>query len=234
VPDFNVLYPDFVEQSYYGLYREVMEMDQEKVDQILVPVVQRCINEIYTKEEPGYWVNKLYKNRELVNIDRGIFSIYFFNIVKLFPGEGVFQGAGMPHAYLEGLNVELMANSDNVLRGGLTTKNVDVKELLKHTLFEGVEPSILKGDLVNNEWFYPCPVADFGISAIQINRDQEYKCKSFSAEIFIIIHGTITTNFNNTFSKGESFYVLPDTDYSFIANTDCLIYKAYVPETFEK
>ena len=56
--------------------------------------------------------------------------------VNAKPGQAVFQGAGVPHAYLEGQNVELMANSDNVLRGGLTPKHIDVPELLKHTLFE--------------------------------------------------------------------------------------------------
>ena len=55
------------------------------------------------------------------HIDRGIFSIYFFNLLHLQPGQAVYQDAGLPHAYLEGQNVEIMSNSDNVLRGGLTT-----------------------------------------------------------------------------------------------------------------
>ena len=79
-------------------------------------------------------------------IDRGIFSIYFFNLVNLHPGEAIFQDAGLPHAYLEGQNVEIMANSDNVLRGGLTPKHVDVPELMKHVRFEATNPRILMGD----------------------------------------------------------------------------------------
>ena len=51
----------------------------------------------------------------------------------------------MPHAYLEGHNVELMANSDNVLRGGLTPKHVDVPELIKHIKFEATIPNVMKG-----------------------------------------------------------------------------------------
>ena len=84
------------------------------------------------------------------DLDRGIYSIYFFNIVKANEGEGVFQGAGLPHAYLEGQNVELMANSDNVLRGGLTPKHVDVPELMKHTIFEGIVPNVMKGDEISS------------------------------------------------------------------------------------
>jgi len=44
----------------------------------------------------------------------------------MHPGQAIFQGAGVPHAYLEGQNIELMSNSDNVLRGGLTPKHIDV------------------------------------------------------------------------------------------------------------
>jgi mannose-6-phosphate isomerase len=77
--------------------------------------------------------------------DRGIFSIYFFNLVHLKAGQAVFQGAGLPHAYLEGQNVELMSNSDNVLRGGLTPKYVDVTELINHIHFESLVPEILDG-----------------------------------------------------------------------------------------
>ena len=80
------------------------------------------------------------------NIDRGIFSIYLFNLVHLKKGEGIFQDAGVPHAYLEGQNVEIMANSDNVLRGGLTTKHIDVKELLKHVKCEATYPGYLTGE----------------------------------------------------------------------------------------
>ena len=64
-------------------------------------------------------------------------------------GEAVFQGAGILHAYLEGQNVEIMANSDNVLRGGLTPKHVDVAELMKHVIFEPVDPNIIHGKPVS-------------------------------------------------------------------------------------
>ena len=77
--------------------------------------------------------------------DRGIFSVYLLNLVHMQPGQGTFQPAGVLHAYLEGVNVELMANSDNVLRGGLTTKHVNVPELLKILTFEGGTPEIFDG-----------------------------------------------------------------------------------------
>ncbi|HSU51837.1 MAG TPA: mannose-6-phosphate isomerase, class I, partial [Segetibacter sp.] len=118
VPEFNFLSKVFADGGYYHLYKTVMEMPQEEADEILLSLVEREITTPHTKDEPGYWVSKLYNGvLPTSDVDKGIFSIYFFNIVQVKEGEAVFQGAGVPHAYLEGQNVELMANSDNVLRG---------------------------------------------------------------------------------------------------------------------
>src|SRR5204863_6271059 len=120
----------------------------------------------HDKDDEDYWAAKAaltFSRNE--NIDRGIFSIYFFNLVHLKRGEGIFQDAGVPHAYLEGKNVELMANSDNVLRGGLTSKHIDVKELLKHVKCEPTYVNILYGEKINGiEKVYKTPTPDFQIS----------------------------------------------------------------------
>ena len=99
------------------------------------------------KDSADYWALRAAENFPLPggHRDRGIFSVYLLNLVHLRPGQGTFQPAGVLHAYLEGVNVELMANSDNVLRGGLTTKHVDVPELLRILTFEGGTPEVLDG-----------------------------------------------------------------------------------------
>lgn len=76
--------------------------------------------------------------------DRGIASALLMNHMVLGRGEGVFVPAGMPHAYLSGLGVEVMLASDNVLRGGLTPKHIDVDELSKVLVFESTEPNLVK------------------------------------------------------------------------------------------
>lgn len=76
--------------------------------------------------------------------DRGIASALLMNHMVLGKGEGVFVPAGMPHAYLSGLGVEVMLASDNVLRGGLTPKHIDVEELSKVLVFESTEPTFVK------------------------------------------------------------------------------------------
>ncbi|MEU6895681.1 mannose-6-phosphate isomerase, class I [Streptomyces sp. NPDC046557] len=95
--------------------------------------------------------------------DPGVIAAMLLNHVRLQPGEAMFLGAGVPHAYLDGLGVELMANSDNVLRCGLTPKHVDVPELLKVVVFEPGEPGILRPEDQGEE-VYETPIDEFRLS----------------------------------------------------------------------
>ena len=237
VQEFNVLQPLFKTAGYKGLYQMVMEMEQQYIDSMMKPLVKRELrrkaNNQLTKKDPGWWVAKLFDGKEdnISNIDKGIFSIYFFNIVEVAVGEAVFQRAGVPHAYLEGQNVELMANSDNVLRGGLTPKHIDVPELLKHTLFEGIVPNIMKGnDIGNNAINYPCPVADFGIHKIELNGNS-HQATAVSLEIIIAVEGgaVINSSRNIVLKQGEAVAILPNEAYKIESSGRCVLYKAFVP-----
>jgi len=73
--------------------------------------------------------------------DRGIVTALMLNHIELQTGEAIFVPAGMPHAYLSGLGVEVMLASDNVLRGGLTPKHIDIDELQKVLVFEANQPA---------------------------------------------------------------------------------------------
>ena len=87
------------------------------------------------------------------------------NHVRLQPGEALFLGAGIPHAYLNGLGVEIMANSDNVLRCGLTPKHVDVPELLRIVRFEASDPGVLRPEAApDGEEVYDTPIDEFRLS----------------------------------------------------------------------
>ncbi|GAA2960727.1 MULTISPECIES: mannose-6-phosphate isomerase, class I [Streptomyces] len=97
--------------------------------------------------------------------DPGVIAAMLLNHVQLQPGEAMFLGAGVPHAYLGGLGVEIMANSDNVLRCGLTPKHVDVPELLRIVRFEATDPDILRPEASSTgEELYETPVDEFRLS----------------------------------------------------------------------
>ncbi|MEU7123699.1 mannose-6-phosphate isomerase, class I [Streptomyces zaomyceticus] len=97
--------------------------------------------------------------------DPGVIAAMLLNRVRLQPGEALYLGAGVPHAYLEGLGVEIMANSDNVLRCGLTPKHVDVPELLRVVRFESADPSVLRPEASpTGEEVYDTPIDEFRLS----------------------------------------------------------------------
>ncbi|MEW2405875.1 mannose-6-phosphate isomerase, class I [Streptomyces griseoviridis] len=97
--------------------------------------------------------------------DPGVIAAMLLNHVRLQPGEALFLGAGIPHAYLNGLGVEIMANSDNVLRCGLTPKHVDVPELLRVVRFEAGDAGVLRPEAApDGEEVYATPIDEFRLS----------------------------------------------------------------------
>ncbi|QOT21908.1 mannose-6-phosphate isomerase, class I [Paenarthrobacter sp. YJN-D] len=104
--------------------------------------------------------------------DPGVLISLLLNHLSLEPGEVVYLPAGNIHAYLHGLGVEVMASSDNVLRGGLTPKHVDVPELLKTVRFEslGVPRVEASGTEFGQELYRP-PFKEFQLQRIELGPD---------------------------------------------------------------
>ena len=233
--EFQVLAPLYKSEGLAGLYTFLMEMEQAQVDSLLGPVIKRALRNKQDgkidKTSPEWWVAKLYENSNgIYPIDKGVFSIYLFNIVCIMPGQGIFQDAGVPHAYLEGQNVELMANSDNVLRGGLTPKHIDVPELIKNIKFEYIEPVIIEGTKpCMGESVYPAPTQDFGIASIRLDGSNGYSHEAHSLEIFLVVEGGCVVNNQMSIKTGEAFVVFPGNKLNIHASGKSLIYRAFVP-----
>jgi mannose-6-phosphate isomerase len=238
-PEFKYLLPIFETEGYYGLYKEVMEQTQEVCNKTLQSLIDRILPLYQSgklkKSNPDYWAAKAVATAKDPSIlDKGIYSIYFFNVVKANKGEAVFQDAGIPHAYLEGQNMELMANSDNVLRGGLTPKHVDVKELLKHVVFEETVPNIMQGELQNDgiERIYKSPAPDFELSQLILNNTSAYSSTSKTAEILIVIEGEVEVVENKTslkLGRGDTAVLVADSSYKVTTISNAILYKATTP-----
>ncbi|TQJ35808.1 mannose-6-phosphate isomerase, class I [Arthrobacter sp. SLBN-122] len=104
--------------------------------------------------------------------DPGVLISLLLNRISLRPGEAVYLPAGNVHAYLHGLGVEVMASSDNVLRGGLTPKHVDVPELLRTIDFHPVAVPMLAAEktVMDQEIFRP-PFREFQLQRIELGPD---------------------------------------------------------------
>jgi mannose-6-phosphate isomerase len=238
-PELAFLVPLFEIKGYEGLYQTVMEMSQAEVNEVLEPLLQRILPPYkegrLKKNEEDFWAARAamtYDQRG--NVDRGIFSIYLFNLLNLHPGEAIFQDAGLPHAYLEGQNVEIMANSDNVLRGGLTPKHVDVPQLLKHIRFEATRPHILPEDYGRGRIaVFQTPAPDFELSKISLLKGELLTIRAHSPEIFIVMEGRtgVIEVGSEPFSRkrGEVFIAFHQAKFELNAQEDTVIYRAAVP-----
>ncbi|GBC61206.1 mannose-6-phosphate isomerase, class I [Desulfonema ishimotonii] len=126
--------------------------------------------------------------------DIGVLSPLFLNLVCLEPGQAMFLPSGELHAYLDGVGIELMANSDNVLRGGLTPKHVDVPELLRVLSFAPRELEILLPERVSAfEGKYPTAAEEFDLSVIMVREadDEAAVFTNSGAEILLCTDGAV-------------------------------------------
>ena len=167
--------------------------------------------------------------------DIGVLSPILLNLVRLQPGEAIYVPAGELHGYLEGAAIELMANSDNVLRGGLTAKHVDVPELLKILRFsyKGVD-ILMPHEQETVESFYPPVSEEFVLSMIAPRQGSFFESsKKRSVEMMICIEGDArVTDLGSgemlPLTKGTTI-IVPAAVERYRIEGEAKIYKASVP-----
>ncbi len=196
LPELRALFPGFqpTAESLRQHYAAFMSLPQERVDQGLGPLVKRLRAEHarrpFQQTDREYWLlraDEAYSRDG--HRDRGLVAFYLLNLVRLAPGQAMYLPAGVLHAYLAGAGVELMANSNNVLRGGLTAKHVDVPELLANVVFEGAEPERISARPIpgTGEWVYPTPAEEFELRRIEVAGGQAHvNGPEHSADIVLV------------------------------------------------
>lgn len=222
-PSLVVLAEKLEQQSLKDFYAEVMQSSQTQLAQWLLPIIQHnqaaYHNNELTLDNPDYWL--LYALEAMAisvdKLDAGLLSFYLMNIVCLKKGEGIFQDAGIPHAYLRGQNIELMASSDNVIRGGLTPKYVDIPELLKIVDCTEIVPKVIAAASKENGYYtYQTPSRDFALSNINFSTGYQCQIKADNAEILLVMQGEITLHNSEqklTLAQGESAFIEAQTSY---------------------
>jgi mannose-6-phosphate isomerase len=128
-----------------ALFTTWITLPQSVLDRAVPALQAACVR---LAQEGGEFVREARMALELSERypgDAGVLAALLLNLAVLAPGEALYLPAGNMHAYLSGAGVELMANSDNVLRGGLTSKHVDVAELLRVLDFTPLRPPVLRG-----------------------------------------------------------------------------------------
>ncbi|WAT03833.1 mannose-6-phosphate isomerase [Rouxiella badensis] len=143
--------------------------------------------------------------------DSGLFSPLLLNVIELQPGEAMFLYAETPHAYLEGVALEVMANSDNVLRAGLTPKYIDIPELYANLKFESKPADALLTTPVQkgHELSFPIPVEDFAFSLHSLSAEPQSLAQDSAAIIFCVEGQTVLEKDGHqvVLQPGESCYL---------------------------
>ncbi len=165
----------------------LMTMDRDTQRQLVSEVVD-YLGKRSATDAALAWVVRL--NQEYPG-DIGVLAPLFMNMVRLKPGQAIYTPSGRLHAYLEGAGIELMANSDNVLRGGLTAKNMDVPELFKILDFTHNEVDILRPERrERSEEIYYTPAKEFVLSLISVGGGTPFEnSRKRSVETMICLEG---------------------------------------------
>jgi mannose-6-phosphate isomerase len=145
-------------------YISVMRAEQDKVRNCSLALFSRLAGQVSRSDECR-WISQL--QPLFPQGDRGLFAFFFLNLVTLNPGEVMFMGPHYPHAYLSGEIIECMANSDNVVRGGLTKKFIDVptlESMLDYTpnIWQPRQPFSMSAELQ----YFKFPVDEFSLTII--------------------------------------------------------------------
>ena len=134
----------------------------------------------------------------------GLISILLFNIVNLKKGEAIFTPAGIPHAYIKGNIVECMANSDNVVRAGLTPKYQDIETLTNMLEIDSSQAIVDLHEKLDRT-IYKTSAEEFEIEKLNFN-DLIVVENNSEVKIILVLNGELKISWNNNteiFSRGN-------------------------------
>jgi mannose-6-phosphate isomerase len=194
------------------LYRDIMHRSDDTAG--LTRTIEAIAARLKSVPSLSAEERQLLKQHAVYGNDVGLFSFLLFNNIRLRSGQAIFTHAGVPHAYIEGTIVECMANSDNVVRAGLTGKFKDVDTLLEIMRYDFSEYEILNKEQQKDGVNFPIPAEEFVIaqyhkeSAFSLDRDTNNR-----PTIILVMAGSVDLHVDDgenspvRFSKGEAFLI---------------------------
>jgi mannose-6-phosphate isomerase len=171
--------------------------------------------------------------------DAGVLASLLLNRIDLAPGEAIFLSAGNLHTYLRGFALEVMANSDNVLRGGLTPKHVDVPELLRVLDFAPTAVAELRAPIHRDglSLVYDTPTDEFAVSLLvlegeHLGHEVDASSRHEGPQILLCTEGSATVYGKSdslTLDRGMAAWVAADDGpIRLLANEPAKLFRATV------
>nr|UPW27186.1 mannose-6-phosphate isomerase 1-like protein [Allium cepa] len=218
-----------------SIFTELMSADKEIVSKFVLKLKNRLIEEskirlLSEKEKLALLLEEQYPG------DIGVLSSFFFNDVKLKPGEALYLDANEPHAYISGECIECMATSDNVVRAGLTSKYRDVETLCRMLTYKQGCPDILRGTPLSKYVLrYTPPFYEFEVDTISLPTGESMQFDAISGpSIFVVTSGNGKLSENVEINEGSVFLLRANTELIISAHSDgtLQLYRAGVNSKF--
>jgi mannose-6-phosphate isomerase len=215
-------------EALRNFLRWMLERDEAESAKIAEAAVAKCRD--LPERFDRAWVIRL---AERYPTDISVLSPLFLHVIRLEAGQALYLPAGQLHSYLDGTGLEIMANSDNVLRGGLTKKHIDAKELLEVLTYTSEPPDVLTAQVVGpGESAYRTQVEEFELSRVDV-AGEYHRGKPGGVEILICTRGAGKLSRPQcaeeaNLSPGTSLLVPADVrDYEVRGN--CTFFRAGLP-----
>ena len=203
-------------QKFFGALFDLSVSQREELSRYILEAGPSATGAGKTAPSPDQWKHMLCF-AGLYPADPAVIAPLYLNLLVLEPGQAIFVRAGILHAYIDGFGVELMANSDNVLRGGLTPKHIDIPQLMNVLDFSPFMPQVLKAPPFSSDssgaFCYPAPCEEFSLSVMRGRNDE----KAFPIEgpaVCIVTGGELRITGGEAagtggavIKKGEAFFV---------------------------
>ena len=226
-PDLSVIRESLSQEtSSQGLkkvIKKILSIEPNQMGSIMSAVVSADMSgTVINEKELTYFTNL----SETYSDDPGLLVFLLLNFVSLEPGDFLYVSPRVTHAYLSGNVVEITSNSDNVIRCGLTPKQVNAQEFLSIASFVSDKPQIQKPAESHHSYESPTP---FMLTRLDLN--EEFETAVNGPEILI----STQNNFNITNNKGESIHVeqgqpvwVPHSDSSYKITGNCLVFRCAI------
>lgn len=171
--------------------------------------VARCLVHAAEEGEFGDFCRTAVMLDEFYPGDSSILAALMMNRFTMQPGDGVFLPAGNMHAYLRGTGIEIMANSDNVLRGGLTSKHIDVDELVAVVDFDAAPVELVHGvQEAPGLLHFPTPAPEFSLWQVEPSDGVDVELPASDAgRVLLVVDGEVRDARGTHLAKGESAFI---------------------------
>jgi mannose-6-phosphate isomerase len=197
-----------------ALFTTWITLPQPAIDALLPDLLDTCITHVKEHGEFETECRTVLELGERYPGDCGVLAALLLNRLVLAPGEAIFLPAGNLHTYLHGTGVEVLANSDNVLRGGLTPKHVDVPELLRVLDFRFGDMAVTTGEEHGPRRVYRTSAPEFELSRVEWAAGEpraEVKLEGGAPRILVCVDGGVRAAAVDgqelTLARGQSMWL---------------------------